>query len=104
MEMRDGFAGVGAVVDDETVAVFVEAELARDVGCFQEEMSEDGVIFSGGFVDAWNRFARDDEDVARRGGADVAKGEHLIIFVNDVSGDFAVGDFLEQRLAHEGEE
>ena len=100
--MRNGFAGMGAIVDDETVAVFVEAELAGDVGGFEKKMSEDSVVFGGGFVDAWNGFARDDEDVTRGGGTNVAKSEHLIIFVNDVSGDFAIGDFLKERFAHGG--
>src|SRR3954463_2778301 len=63
-------------------------------------MSEDSVICGGCFVDAWNHFARNDQDVSGRGGADVAKGDHEIIFINDVSGDFAIGDFLKQRLAH----
>src|ERR1051325_1431493 len=70
------------------------------MGCFQKKMSKNRVVVRGGFVDAWNGFARDDEDVTRGGGTNIAKSEHLIIFVNDVSGDFAIGDFLKQRLAH----
>ena len=100
--MGDAFAGVGAVVDDEAVAVFIEAELAGDVSGFEEEMSENGVVFGSGFVDAGNDFARDDEDVSGSGRADVAKGEDQIVLVNDVSGDFAIGDFLKERFAHGG--
>lgn len=103
MKVGDGFAGMGAVVDDEAVAVFVEAELARDVRSFEKEVSENSLVFGGGFVDARNGFARDDKDVGGRGGADVAKRENLVVFVNDVSGDFAISDFLEQRLAHKRE-
>jgi hypothetical protein len=68
----DGFAGVGAVVDDEAVAVFVEAEFAGDMAALRRRVA---VVFRCCFVDAGDGFARDDEDVCRRGGADVAKGE-----------------------------
>jgi hypothetical protein len=39
MQMGNRFAGVSAVVDDEAVAVFVEAELAGEVGGFQKEVA-----------------------------------------------------------------
>ena len=103
VQMRNRLAGIGPVVDDQAITIFIEAELAGDVRCFQEKMSEHCVIFWSCFVDARNDFSRNDQDVRWRGGTDVAKGDDQIIFVNDVSGDFAIGDFLKQRLAH-GEE
>ena len=58
------------------------------------------MVFGGGLVETWNGFARDDQNVGWRGGADVAKGEDLVILVNDVSGNFTVSNLLKQRLAH----
>ena len=39
----------------------------------------------------------DHEDVDRRAGVDVAKGQHLVVFVDDVGGDFAIDDASENR-------
>jgi hypothetical protein len=33
-------------------------------------------------------------------GIDIAKGEHLVIFINNVRGNFSRGNFFEQSFAH----
>jgi hypothetical protein len=98
--VRNSFASVRAIVDHQTIAVFIETELARDLRGFQEQMAEDSLIFRRSFVDARNRFARNDQNMRRRGRANVAKREDLIILINDVSRNLPISNLLKQRLAH----
>lgn len=97
--MRDGFAGVGAVVDDEAESVF-EAELFGDFRCFEEQMSKDGVVCGFGFSDARDGLLGDDQDVHRGLGFDVVEGNDPVVLVNDGGWDFARYDFFKQRFAH----
>lgn len=99
MQVRDGFAGVGAVVEDEAESVF-EAELFGYFSRFEEQMSKDGVISGLYFSDARNGLLRHDEDVNRRLGFDVVEGNHAVIFVNNGGRDFACYDFFKQRFTH----
>ncbi len=52
-------------------------------------------------------FLRDDENMRGRVRIDVIEGQYEVILVNDVCGDFASNDFLEERHAalhdHESE-
>ena len=45
VEMGDRFASVGAVIDDQSVAGFVQMELATDALGGGEELAENGMIF-----------------------------------------------------------
>ena len=96
MEVRDGFAGVGAVVDDEAKTGFVEAEFSRYFGGFEQQMAEGLFVLRLRGSDVRDGFFWDDEHVRRRLGRDVAKGEDEFIFVNDVRGNLARDDFFEE--------
>jgi hypothetical protein len=100
-EMGDCFATVGAVVDDEAVAgggyVFAAGDLS---GC-EEEVAEEALIIGLGGSDAGDGFFRNDEDMDRCLRRDVAEGEALVVFKNDVSRDFASDDTLKNGLRHE---
>ena len=65
MEMRDGLAGVRAVVDHEAEAVG-ELELFREELGNVEEMTEDRLVVGRRFAGARNEFFRDDEQVDGR--------------------------------------
>lgn len=97
--MRDGFAGVGAVVEDEAETIF-EAELFGYFGSFEEQMSKDGVVSGLGFRDAWDWLLRYDQNMNRRLGFDVVEGNHPVILVNNGGRDFARYNFFKQRFTH----
>ena len=99
MQVGDGFAGIGAIIEDEAESVF-EAELFGDFGGFEEQMSEDGVVGGLGFSDARDGLLRHDEDVDRRLWFDVMEGNDPVILVNNGGRNFARYDFFKQRFAH----
>ena len=103
VEVRDGFAAVGAVVDDDTESIFVDALLFGDGGDAGHHVAEEGLIIVFGEGDAGDEFFGDEEEVSGGPRADVAEAEAEVVFVDDVGGDFAVDDFLEEGLVgHEG--
>ena len=59
-------------------------------------MAEEALIIGLGGSDASDGFFRNDEDVDRGLRRDVAEGEALVVFENDVGGDFAGDDFFEE--------
>ena len=102
MQVGDGFSSVAPVVDDETEAFgnFVHAEFAGNFSGSEEEGSEMSLVFRGGFTDAEDDFFGDDQDMDRSLRGDVAEGEGLVIFVNDVRRDLSGDDFFEE--GHKG--
>ena len=96
VEVRHGFAGVGAVVDHEAEAV-VELEFFRDLAGDEEQVAEDRLIFRGGFADARDRFFGDDEQVDRRLRLDVVEDDAAVVLVFDAAGYFAGDDAFEER-------
>ena len=100
MQVRHGFAGVGTVVEDETVAAFFQAEFLRDFGGFEQQMAEGLMIFGAGFGEARTWFLGNDQNVRRRLRLDVAEGDDQVVFEDDVRRDFAGDDFFKQSFAH----
>jgi len=99
VEVGHGFAAVGALVDDETKAVF-EAEFFSEDSGREEQVAEQGFICGRGRADAGNGLLRDDQQVDGRLGSDVVEDDAAVVLVLDLGGDFAVDDFLEERLGH----
>jgi hypothetical protein len=100
VQMRNGFAGIRAVVDDETVTAFAKAEGLRHFGGFEEQMAENLVILGCGVINTRDGLSWNDQDMDRGGGFDVAKSEYEIVLVNNLSRDFACGDLFEQSVTH----
>ena len=50
--MGHGFSAVGAIVDDDSEAIFGVALLAGDLADFQEEMAHEFLVVGRGFGDA----------------------------------------------------
>jgi len=99
VEVRHGFAGVRAVVDDKAKAVG-ELELAGELAGDEQEMAEDGFIGGRGVADSRDDFFRNEEQVNGRLRLDVMKSEAEIVFVLDARGNFAGDDTFEQSLGH----
>jgi hypothetical protein len=97
MEVRDRLTAVGAVVDDEAEAFVggVHAELGGDGTGGEEEVAEEFLVIRRGFADARDGFLGDDENVDGGLRIDVFEGEAKLVFVDNIGGDFAVDDLLE---------
>jgi len=102
MEVRNRFSSIFSVIDDEAIPSLLKADQRGYLGGFEQQVSEHGLILAGGFRDARQRLAGDDEDVDGGLWLDVAEGHHEIVFVDDAGRDFAVTDLLEDGLAHGG--
>ncbi len=104
MEVGDGFTGVGAVVDDEAEPALSESKVLRDLGGFQEQMTEDPRIVGVGSEDAGDRFSGDDQDVDGGFGVGVMEGHDLVVFIDDLRRDIMINNFLEKCFAHRARE
>ena len=80
-----------------TVINFPSQAFAREVAGDEEETAEQRGIVVDHVVDGRDRLVGHDQDVRRRRGVDVAKGGHVIVLVDDVTGDLSADDLLEQR-------
>lgn len=96
VEVGNGFAAVGPVVDDDAEAVTVEAFLLGDGAEAGHHVAEEFLVFGGGFGDAGDGLFWDKEEVGGGLGTDVAETEAEVVLVDDVGGDLAIGDFLEE--------
>jgi hypothetical protein len=100
MYVRHRFAGVGAVVEYEPEAVLRQAQLPRNFGGFQQQMTEQGLVFRTRFGNTRDGLLRDQKDVRRRLRGDVMEGDDRVVLINNPGRNFTRDDFLEQGLAH----
>ena len=100
MQMRDAFARVWPIVDDQPVAGLREAKLFCNLRSFQKEVSKQGFVPGGGVGDSRDWFARDDKDMHGRLWPDVMKRHNFIVLIDNPCGQLAVGNLLEKGFAH----
>lgn len=101
MQMRDGFAGIGTVIDDEAKAALADVKLFGERSGFEEQMAKDLMIFRLRLGDPRNRFLGNDEHMNRCLRLDVLEGDDFVVFVENFGGDFAVDDFFKKGFAHD---
>ena len=97
VQVRDGLAPIGAVIDRDAETGVADAFLAGDGSSGEQEVAQKGSVFRFGFADAWDHGFRYDEEMGGRLGVDVAEGDALIILVDDLRGNLAGDDALEDR-------
>ena len=100
VKVGDGFAAIGAIIDDEAITGFFELALAGDPLGGDEEMSEEGMILGRDGTVAGVMFFWNDKNVDGCLGGEITKGEDVIIFVENIGGEFAVDDPLEDGFGH----
>ena len=98
--MGDSFAAIGAVINDEAVAGFVELALASDPLGGDEEMGKKGMIFGRNGTVAGVMFFWNDKNVDGCLGGEITEGEDVIILVEDIGRDLAVDDAFEDGFGH----
>jgi hypothetical protein len=98
VQVRDGFSGVAAAIDDGAEAACVDSALACDCGGGDKQVAEQCGIVRFCVAEACDDALGDDEDVDGGLRIDVFNGKALIVFEDDFRRDFSVGDFLKQRF------
>ena len=98
MKVRDGLAAVATIVDDDAKAVIGESFFAGDVGGGEQEVAEPGLIGDVGLSHTCDGLARDHQDVNGCLRGDVAKGDAVLVFMDEGGRNFAVADFFEKGL------
>lgn len=101
VEVRDGFAGLFSVVDDDAEGVADPGFAGGRAGC-EQEVAEEGAVFRFGGRHAGNDFFRDDQKMRGRLRFDVADGDAVFVLMDDFGGKFAVDDFGEDGLFAHG--
>ena len=100
VKVRDGFAAIRAVINDEAVAGFIELALASDPLGGYEKMSEEGMILGGDGTMAGVMFFWNDKNVDGCLGGEITEGEDVFILVENIGGEFAVDDAFEDGFGH----
>ena len=100
MQVGDSFAAIGPVINDEAVAGFVELALTGNPLSGDEEMSEEGMILGRDGAVAGVMFFWNDKNMDGGLGGEITKGEDVIILVEDIGGELAVDDPLEDGFGH----
>lgn len=101
MEVRDGFAAVGAVVDHETKAAGEFEFLGENAGR-EQQVAEERLVGGRGLAHAGNELFWNDQKMDRSLGLDVVQDDAEVVLVLDLGGDFAVDDALEDGFWHVG--
>lgn len=96
MQMRDGFTGVRAIVDDEPIAAVFQAQFRGDLPSLEHQIAQDFFILWTRVGNAGDMFLWDNEHMRGRVRLDVAKGQHEVVFIDNVRGNLAGDDFFEQ--------
>ena len=96
MEVRNRFAGVGTVIDDQTIPGTGHAELLGNRSGLYQEVAQELFMVHGGQTNTPQGDFRDDQDVDGRLGMDVAEGQDLVVLIDNVRGDLAGDDFFEK--------
>ena len=96
MDMVNRLAGVLTIVDDEAEAVLDQTFLIRHAPCGDQQMSHRGRVLGRQIVNRRDVLLRNDEDMRWRNRSDVAKGERVLVFVDDRCRDFLLEDVAEQ--------
>ena len=98
MQVEDALAGAGARVRHQPEAALGQPGLARKPRRSLEQSAEHWPVVGGEVLGGFDVLARDQQDVRRRLGADVAKGEDEIILVDDVGRDLTAGNPAEKAV------
>ena len=102
MEVGDGFAAVGAVVDDEAETLS-EIEFGGDQTRHLEKVAEGPGILFGGGADPVYPFLRDDQEMDRSLRTDVVDDHTMLILKFQSGRDLPVDDAAEDRFVGHGE-
>ena len=106
VEMIHGLSAVEPDIDDKAGAIFATAVGASGHGLvcqfprLVEHAAQKGSVFRFRHQQALDVFFGNNQEMNRRHGVDVMEGNHFIILVDFVAGDFLRDDFTENTITH----
>lgn len=95
VQVRNAFARIRAAVDHDTVTGRKQIQLFRHRAGSEKQFSQERAIPWRCFGQSRHNALGNDQDVHRRLRIYVVKSKHLVIFPDDVGGNFAPDDFFE---------
>ena len=96
VKMGHGFATIPTVVDHQPVAPFFQPDFLGDLRRFEQQMAEQSLVAAFGFRDAGDRPLRHQQHMFGRLRSNVTKGQHQVIFVNNLRRDLPFDDFFKK--------
>lgn len=100
MQMGNGFASVGTIVNHDAEAR-IEIELLGEVSCGEEEMAEQGLVFGSRFTNARDELLGHDQHMHGGLRLHIVKGDTEVVLVRELRGDLTIDDFLKDGLGHD---
>jgi hypothetical protein len=102
VQVRHGFSSVRSVVDHDPEARLRKAFLFRDEADPGHEVAEEVLVCGLRFPNPDHEFLGHKQEMNGGLRADVVEAEAFLVFVNNLAGNLAVGDFLKNGfLGHE---
>jgi hypothetical protein len=101
VQMWHGFRSMRAVVDHDPESLS-EIQFFRHLAGHEQQVAKRRFVLSRRFPESRNKFLGHDQEVNRSLRLDVVQDDTLVVLVLDFGGNFAIDDFLEDRLGHGG--
>lgn len=95
MQMEHRLPGILAVVDDQPERI-ANAELPRHLAGCKQQVAQQSLVFQIGIGQSGNFLLRHQQHMGRRLRVDIAEGEAMLVFVDDVGWNGTADDFAEQ--------
>ena len=96
--MENALPGVRPGIQGQAITAFRKPRLGGDFGRSQHHVAEQRLIFRGSLVHVADMLAGDDQDMGRRLGTDVVKGDYEIVDVDLIARNFAGHDLAENAI------
>lgn len=94
MQVRNAFTRIRAAVDHDAITRRKQIQLFRHRARSEKQFSEQRSIRWRRFSQSRNHTLGNDQDVHRRLRIDIVESKHVVIFPDDVRGNFAPDDFF----------
>lgn len=94
----DGLLSIGALVDDQSVAIVAQPLLAGHLGSHEHEVAHERFLVLLHVSNSADGLLGDDEDVSGRLGSDVMEGNRRVVLEDLLRGDGAIHDLSEDRV------
>jgi hypothetical protein len=99
MQMGHRLAAISSIVNHEPVAGLVQSQLGCDAGRGEEKVAEQCLVSALSLTNSSEVFFGNDQDMNRRLGGDIMKGEDLLVFIGDLGRNLARNDLLKNGHA-----
>ena len=100
MQMKHGLPAVFIAVDHRAIPLLGKTFLLGIVGDRQQQLAEQCRVGRRSIVERGQWLLRNEQHMHRCLWVQIAEGQYVVIFVNDIGRDFAPDDLAEDGVAH----